>query len=79
MKKHAIIAGLALTLGMFACTDQEEKVEQTIEVENVLDKMGQVIDSLNQEMDTLVTKTTDTLEDGSIQVEEEVVIKTVEE
>lgn len=76
MKNVAIIAGLGLSLVIFSCND-EEKVEQTIQVENIVDELGKVIDSLDQEIDSTVTVEMDTtLPDIVEEVEVEKIIET---
>lgn len=52
MKKNVMIAAFALTIGLVACNNETDQVE-TIEVENILDKMNTITDSLVQEVDSV--------------------------
>lgn len=66
MKKNVIILSFAITATLFSCETEEKPTQQNIEVENIENKINQVIDSLNQ--DSVIIKDIDTIEEN-IEVE----------
>jgi hypothetical protein len=43
MKKNMLAVGILITFGMLSCTDETATINENIEVENVVDKIDEVI------------------------------------